>query len=153
MPSNQEVQQVAVCKVSGKRERRRKKRKDENNNSDVNNNNNNNNKGGHCNGDVNGSSRPSGLTKCQSEALQEVRDWLLSQPQLRLGPLASSPSSFALRFLRFRGFRAADACAVADRYVHMRQAHPEWFRALDFREDPALRRLMGDGYLLVLPEK
>ncbi len=83
----------------------------------------------------------------QSSAVPELRQWLLSQPHLR-GVRADD--SFLLRFLRFQKFRSHDAQAVLDKYVHMRTAHPEWFRGLDIR-NPTLRGLMTSGYLLVLP--
>ncbi len=80
--------------------------------------------------------------------LEEVRRWVRQQRHLRG---VRTDESFLLRFLHFQKSRVPDACAVIDRYLHMRSAHPEWFRGLDVRADPKLRLLMSSGYLLVLP--
>lgn len=82
-----------------------------------------------------------------AQSVLEIRQWLLTQTHLSN---VRTDDSFILRFLRFQKFRLGDTKAVIDKYVHMRDRHPEWFRGLDIR-DPKLRDLMSSGYLLVLP--
>lgn len=59
---------------------------------------------------------------------------------------------FLLRFLRTKKYSVPLACEMLERYLIVRQLHPDWFQKLDC-DDPEIADIIRSGYLLALPER
>lgn len=85
----------------------------------------------------------------RSQALAQFREWIAKHPHIKR---CRTDAVFLLRFLRTKKFSVPSACEMLERYLTIRQLHPQWFTKLD-SEDPAIAEILAQGYLVPLPER
>lgn len=85
----------------------------------------------------------------REHALGQMRHFIEKHPAIKR---CRTDAPFLLRFLRTKKFSVPQSCAMLERYLSIRQLHPQWFRQLD-PSDPALAAVLDAGYLVPLPKR
>ncbi|XP_015930746.1 alpha-tocopherol transfer protein-like [Parasteatoda tepidariorum] len=85
----------------------------------------------------------------RKRCLQEMRDWVKSQPHFINCRL---DANFLLRFLRMRKYRVDLAQQVLDKYLTNKTKYPMTYQKLDIQKS-SLRDLISRGYVFPLPER
>uniref|UniRef100_A0A182N7T0 CRAL-TRIO domain-containing protein n=1 Tax=Anopheles dirus TaxID=7168 RepID=A0A182N7T0_9DIPT len=82
----------------------------------------------------------------REKALAEMRQWIVDNPHIRK---CRMDAKFLLRFLRFRQFSVPMACEALERYLTVREMHPNWFKNLDCNE-PTMKEIFQNGPFIPL---
>ncbi|GJQ82709.1 hypothetical protein Trydic_g19720 [Trypoxylus dichotomus] len=85
----------------------------------------------------------------REQSLEQMRDWIDKNANIKN---CRTDGPFLLRFLRTKKYSVPLACEMLERYLIVRQLHPDWFQKLDC-EDPEIADIIDSGYLVTLPEK
>ncbi|XP_026462070.1 clavesin-2 isoform X2 [Ctenocephalides felis] len=85
----------------------------------------------------------------REQALEQFRDWINKHPHIKK---CRTDDLFLLRFLRTKKFSVPQSCEMLERYLSVRQLHPDWFQNLDI-DDPALDDIITSGYIVPLPQR
>ncbi|KAK8381531.1 hypothetical protein O3P69_018546 [Scylla paramamosain] len=87
--------------------------------------------------------------RARTSAIVQMRDFISSHPSITK---CRMDGNFLLRFLRMKKFRVEEAQEQLEKYLRMRQEHPQWFTKLNIL-DPTLDELISTGYFFALPER
>ena len=82
----------------------------------------------------------------REQYLRQLRQWIAKHPRIKR---CRTDAVFLLRFLRATKFNFPAACKYLEKYLTMRQMHPEWCKNLDI-DDPSLDELVNSGICLLL---
>lgn len=85
----------------------------------------------------------------RDHALSQMRHFIEKHPAIRK---CRTDPSFLLRFLRTKKYSVPQACSMLERYLTIRQMHPQWFHKLDPLE-PKIAAVIEAGYLVPLPKR
>ncbi|KAK9732430.1 CRAL/TRIO domain [Popillia japonica] len=85
----------------------------------------------------------------REQSLAQMRDWIDKNVNIKN---CRTDAPFLLRFLRTKKYSVPLACEMLERYLIVRQLHPDWFQKLDC-DDPEIADIIRSGYLLALPER
>ncbi|XP_037037494.1 clavesin-1 [Bradysia coprophila] len=85
----------------------------------------------------------------RGQALAQFREWIAKHPTIKK---CRTDAVFLLRFLRTKKFSVPAACEMLERYLTIRQLHPQWFKRLDI-EDKGIDDIISSGYLIPLPQR
>ncbi|XP_045116518.1 clavesin-2-like [Portunus trituberculatus] len=87
--------------------------------------------------------------QARTSAIVQMRNFISSHPLITK---CRMDGNFLLRFLRMKKFRVEEAQEQLEKYLRMRQEHPQWFTKLNIL-DPTLDELISTGYFFALPER
>ncbi|KRT79365.1 CRAL-TRIO domain containing protein, partial [Oryctes borbonicus] len=85
----------------------------------------------------------------REQSLEQMREWISKSANIKN---CRTDAPFLLRFLRTKKYSVPLACEMLERYLIVRQLHPDWFQKLDC-DDPEIADIIDGGYLIALPEK
>lgn len=83
----------------------------------------------------------------RDQALQQLRDWLKKNPDVRN---VRTDHNFLLRFLRCKKFSVPMAQQTILKYLNLRQTFRHFCYSLDFL-DPSINEIIRNGYIFVSP--
>ncbi|KAG7300963.1 hypothetical protein JYU34_015316 [Plutella xylostella] len=85
----------------------------------------------------------------REHALKQMRHYIEKHPAIKR---CRTDTPFLLRFLRTKKYSVPQACSMLERYLTIRQMHPQWFHKLD-PLDPKIAAVIDAGYLVPLPKR